>query len=268
VAFKNPATGQLEPERRAVGIDRRSVDLLSDGTPNPAADRRTGKERRAPNAAVNVVVLSAGNLRYGLIVSQFLDSEEIVVKPLGAHLAQCQTYAGTTIRGDGTVALILDVTGIAAVANLSSTKALIENVESRQGTKQLDHDAQTYMVVENAPGELFGVPLGLVSRIERIRRENVVRAGGRTTITQGNRMVAMLAIEDVAKVGPRPDAPAFFAIICKANGREFGVMVSRIVDVQDGTAPIDAARHPGLHHHCGPAAAPAGRPRPGGHAVA
>ncbi|HEX3082525.1 MAG TPA: chemotaxis protein CheW, partial [Candidatus Saccharimonadia bacterium] len=47
-------------------------------------------------------------MHYGLIVDALLDSEEIVVKPLGQHLHDCKSYAGATILGDGRVALILD----------------------------------------------------------------------------------------------------------------------------------------------------------------
>ena len=57
-------------------------------------------------------MVTTGTQRYGLVVSGFHDSEEIVVKPLGAHLKGLEEYAGATILGDGSVALILDVAGL------------------------------------------------------------------------------------------------------------------------------------------------------------
>ena len=50
----------------------------------------------------------------------FHDTEEIVVKPLGCHLKGLEEYAGATILGDGSVALILDVAGLAAKAKLDA----------------------------------------------------------------------------------------------------------------------------------------------------
>lgn len=50
---------------------------------------------------INLVVVSAGQFRYGLVVDQLHDSVEIVVKPLGRHFKDCQGYAGATIMGDG-----------------------------------------------------------------------------------------------------------------------------------------------------------------------
>lgn len=235
------------PDRRVVAFDRRSDDDARGADGGALAsdlERRTGSERRtAAASAVNVAVVSSGNLRYGLVVDQLLDSEEIVVKPLGRHLRDCREYAGATILGDGNVALILDVAGLSAASNLSSTKTMLDAVEARRRTSAGSHDAHTYLVFENAVGEHFAVPLGIVSRIERIAERAIVRAGGRRTVTFGDTMLALVAIEDVAKVGARVAGGHFYAIVCKAWGREIGVMASRIVDVVDATAAIDSATH-------------------------
>jgi two-component system chemotaxis sensor kinase CheA len=171
-----------------------------------------------------------------------------VVKPLGRHLSGNREYAGATILGDGAVALILDIAGVSAVANLAATKSSIDSVEARRGEGAMARDAQTMLVVENAPGELFALPLGLVSRIERIRLDQVTLAGGRRTVTYDERILPLLAIEGVAKVSPRPEAPRFFGIVCRQGGREYGVLASRVVDVVDSLAPIDSATHaqPGI----------------------
>ena len=70
--------------------------------------------------AVNIVVLQADNRRFGLVVDQVNDTEEIVVKPLGQHLKGITAFAGATIMGDGRVALILDILGIAQQASVMS----------------------------------------------------------------------------------------------------------------------------------------------------
>src|SRR4030095_2369176 len=46
------------------------------------------------------------------------DTEEIVVKPLRQRLREGGLFAGATVRGDGRVALILDVPSLAARAGL------------------------------------------------------------------------------------------------------------------------------------------------------
>ena len=62
---------------------------------------------------MNIVVLQADERHFGLVVDGINDTEEIVVKPLGKQLKGVSVFAGATIMGDGQVALILDVLGIA-----------------------------------------------------------------------------------------------------------------------------------------------------------
>ncbi len=222
--------------RRFMPPDRRA---LAEGVAGD--ERRSGLDRRVtPTAPVNIAVVSSGNFRYGIIVDQLLDSEEIVVKPLGPHLSGCREYAGATILGDGRVALILDIGGLGFVANMSVTQSLIREDAN---AKKSNANGHTYFVFENAPGERFAVPLGIVSRVERIAESSVVRMGGRSTVTFGTSMLALVGIEEVAKVTPRPIGRHFYAVICRAWGREVGIMASHIVDVVDAASEVDTSTH-------------------------
>jgi two-component system chemotaxis sensor kinase CheA len=127
-------------------------------------------------AATNIIVVEAGNLRYGLIVDSLHDSEEIVVKPLGRHMTDVHFLAGATVLGDGQVALILDITGVAGHIGLTST-------DQNEAT---DAGYASGSVVEpippllftNHPDEQFGVPMNCVSRIERIRADQIETVAG------------------------------------------------------------------------------------------
>lgn len=74
---------------------------------------REQRERTDREETVNIAVLQAEDRQYGLVFDAITDTQEIVVKPLGQHLKGIPSYAGTTIMGDGTVALILDIIGLA-----------------------------------------------------------------------------------------------------------------------------------------------------------
>lgn len=56
-----------------------------------------------------VVIVSTGDQRVGLVVDQILGNNQTVIKSLSRLHADVETFAGATILGDGTVALILDV---------------------------------------------------------------------------------------------------------------------------------------------------------------
>ncbi|MGQ9370637.1 chemotaxis protein CheA [Azospirillum sp. A39] len=62
-----------------------------------------------PDPYQKVVIVSAGDLRVGLVVDQIIGSHQTVIKSLSKLHADVETFSGATILGDGTVALILDV---------------------------------------------------------------------------------------------------------------------------------------------------------------
>ena len=70
-------------------------------------------EDQSQEPSVNIVVLQTDDKTFGLVVDSVGDTAEIVVKPLSKLLKGLSWYAGATIMGDGYVALILDVMGVA-----------------------------------------------------------------------------------------------------------------------------------------------------------
>jgi two-component system chemotaxis sensor kinase CheA len=71
-----------------------------------------------------IVVISTGGDRVGLVVDQILGDHQTVIKPLSPFHAELGTFSGATILGDGSVALILDVSFLASAAVQSHTPPL------------------------------------------------------------------------------------------------------------------------------------------------
>ena len=61
------------------------------------------------------VIVEAGSRKIGLIVDELLGQQQVVVKSLERHLHKVDGLMGATILGDGCVAPIVDVTGLAAM---------------------------------------------------------------------------------------------------------------------------------------------------------
>ena len=59
-----------------------------------------------------VVVVAIGERRFGVVVDRLRAQEVVVIKSLGAFLAEVKGVAGATITGDGKVVLILDMTDL------------------------------------------------------------------------------------------------------------------------------------------------------------
>ena len=117
---------RLEGEQKRTGIEHigeaRLYRLRGELLPIVDLSDELGADRRRPPPDVcNIAVLKADGRQFGLVVDAINDTEEIVVKPLGRQLKGVAIFAGATIMGDGCVALILDVSGIAKQAGVIST---------------------------------------------------------------------------------------------------------------------------------------------------
>jgi len=72
-----------------------------------------GSAETEPNSdEPQVIMVQVANSQVGLVVDQVIGQEEVVIKPLGALLHGLPGMAGSTITGDGNIAIILDVQGL------------------------------------------------------------------------------------------------------------------------------------------------------------
>ena len=67
-----------------------------------------------PDGPMRVVVVHVGSTRIGIVVDDLVGKQDVVIKHLPDFLGDVAGVAGATILGDGSVALILDVSALAA----------------------------------------------------------------------------------------------------------------------------------------------------------
>jgi two-component system chemotaxis sensor kinase CheA len=63
----------------------------------------------------NIVVVRVGGQKLGLVVDRLLGEFQTVIKPLSRMFAHVKGISGSSILGNGSVALILDVPALAAL---------------------------------------------------------------------------------------------------------------------------------------------------------
>jgi two-component system chemotaxis sensor kinase CheA len=59
-----------------------------------------------------LVLATAGLKTVGFLVEELIGEQDVVIKPLAEHVCEIRGLAGSTILGDGTIALVMDVTEI------------------------------------------------------------------------------------------------------------------------------------------------------------
>ena len=77
-------------------------------------------EGSLPHGREQIVVVEHGGLRAGLVVNALYGENQVVIKPLGKVFQGLQGVSGSTILGNGSVALILDIPAILRKVSESS----------------------------------------------------------------------------------------------------------------------------------------------------
>src|SRR5206468_8940912 len=119
---------------------------------------------------------------FGLVVDEILASQEIVVKPLADSLKQTAVFSGATILGDGRVALILDVPGLARHSAVAGS-AVGARAAAARGPIEAVHDpSQTFVLFRLRDDWRVAIPLSGVARLEELPRASVERVGDRGVV--------------------------------------------------------------------------------------
>ena len=263
--YSDPESGEMKPDRREKLADRRSKKSprepmeekneqeaeIEEVSSETAPTRRSEDRRFHAASALNIVVVSTGAIKYGLVVDSLHDSEEIVVKPLGRDLKKCKGYAGATIMGDGRVALILDVSNLAQMAGLTTvegTARAAEVAESEREAIRASRDKQSLLVFRSSSEEQFAAPLNLVERIEKIKRNDIEEVGGKQVIKYRGGSLPLFNIDQVANVKPLAEQENLLVIVFVVGGREIGLLAIGPVDAVEVNLTIDGStlRQPGI----------------------
>ncbi|MDX1811988.1 MAG: chemotaxis protein CheW, partial [Gammaproteobacteria bacterium] len=70
-----------------------------------------------------IVVVEGDGQHAGLFVDDLLGQQQVVIKSLETNFRPVEGVSGATILGDGTVALILDITGLIKLSRQARTEA-------------------------------------------------------------------------------------------------------------------------------------------------
>jgi two-component system chemotaxis sensor kinase CheA len=207
----------------------------------------------AEGDAVNIVVLQADDRQFGLVVDAIHDTEEIVVKPLQKQIKGIGVFAGATVMGDGRVALILDVVGLAQRAGVVSGVRERALGEKRASTVEPAADRQSVLLLGTRDGGQLAIPLAQVARLEEFPRSALERAGTGYVVQYRGEILPLVDVSRALGRGRRrtgegrprtprrgDDAPpgggdTVQVVVYSGNGRRVGLVVDRILDVAEET---------------------------------
>jgi two-component system chemotaxis sensor kinase CheA len=180
-----------------------------------------------------VIVAQVGAKRFGIVVDEVFDTEEIVVKPVAPMLRNIPVYAGNTILGDGGVIMILDPNGLAATIDhetAADDAALRVSADGRNRKTRL-------LVFKTGEGDTRkAVALELVARLEEIDATRIEHAQGRAVLQYRGRLMPLV-----------PCAPGYEwrtegqvqVLVFMDRERCMGLVVEEIVDIVEDHLEVE-----------------------------
>jgi two-component system chemotaxis sensor kinase CheA len=191
----------------------------------------------------NIIVVSAGTTRFGIVVDDVGDTEEIVVKPLSPHVRQIPCYDGATIMGDGKVALILNINGLSTAAefNLEDLHAAEEAAQKEEAQKMEgapEEHRQTIVLFRAGQNEYYGVPLAFVVRLEEFPSSQIEHSGGREVLQYRGDILPLIRLEPYLNLPLAPD-PATLSLIVFSVEKQIGLVVKEIINTVEISTHID-----------------------------
>ncbi len=187
--------------------------------------------------SINIVVLQADGRPFGMVVDEITDTEEIVVKPLWAALKNIRLFAGATIMGDGAVALILDVMGLAQQSHVISESRHEALAEMSHAVEDNGEDRQTLLLFRVGDSHM-AVPLDRVDRLEELPAESVERTGSQEVVQYRGRILPLVRPSDHLPErrgerrggdGQRPQTLQI--VVYSHEGGSYGLVVDGIEDI-------------------------------------
>ena len=197
--------------------------------------------------ALNLVVVHADGTSFGLVVDDITDTQEIVVKPLGSQVKEIPLFAGATIMGDGSVALILDVLGLAQASNLVNARAEGSAATEDEADSSQRSDTDTVLVVDLGGEHRGAVALSTVARLEQVDRCEIEASSRGPLVQYRGEVLPLVSLSVAAGFGVGPDLTPggeglLDVVVWSGPGGQIGLVVDQIVDIiEEKLVPLSEA---------------------------
>jgi len=193
------------------------------------------------DAVSTLVICQAGASRFGIIVNDVEDTQEIVVKPVGRLIRSVGCYAGCTILGDGRVVMIIDPAALAVRTGTQMASAT-EKSDSPAVTAPVASDCM--LLFGSGAGAVQAVQLSRVARLEEIPADRIEFAGGTPVVQyRGGLLPLVPANSSVTLTAGHSHA----VIVFNEGSASFGIAVGDIRDIVDEIVNLElVSTRPGI----------------------
>ncbi|XZE53066.1 chemotaxis protein CheW [Planctomycetaceae bacterium SH139] len=175
-----------------------------------------------------IVVVQVDNHDIGLVVDRVLDTEEIVVKPVGASVQSEGLYQGATILGDGQVIMILDSESLVRQEGIDFAAVSEAEAKIKSGAAAGPATSRI-LLIEDGGENPIGISLAQVSRLEEFPVSAINHNGNTRAVSYRNDILPLVPLSSNSEhaSGVQP------VVVFSDEHRTIGLMIQSIHDIKD-----------------------------------
>ncbi len=186
----------------------------------------------------DMVVLSAEDHRFGVLVDDIYETQEIVVKPLGQVVADAPMFSGATILGDGRVALIVDVMGLAQETRILSGGSDATSLREGAAAASLSEvDAmKSLLLLSVGQGRRVAMALSDVARLEEFSSSQLEMSAYRPVVQYRGEIMPLIDLAQDLGYGRAmagDDGGPVNVVVYHHHGRDVGLLIDEVLDIVD-----------------------------------
>ncbi len=198
------------------------------------------KKHYDQSEVMNIVIVKGEGYKFGIIVDEILDIEEIVVKKMSKQFKDATCFMGVTFIGHGELALILDLASIAETCHIKYVDAE-SNVASNAQT-----DAMEFIQFNLKKSKHYALPLEVVNRLEEVSSSEVEYCGNIPLVRYCGEPMPLLFIERQLDLCSQTEnliqiyPELLTVIVVNFHNKCFGIVVDEILDIGSTHEGLDS----------------------------
>lgn len=146
----------------------------------------------------SIVILRVGDSKYGVIVDEIYEFEEVVSRKIHDSINDRNIYHGAALLGTGQVAMIISAQGLAEYRQLEIHEKK-KSYEMDADELMMNESYEEYMLFKYDSSNYLGIELDSVNRLETLNASSFEKVGNNTVVNYRGRVLPL--IDPAYKIG-------------------------------------------------------------------
>lgn len=181
-----------------------------------------------------VLVIQDEGYRFGLIVDEAFETEDILIQPVASLIQSIPYYAGTAALNDGAMSMVLEAAAFAPHADMKSV----------DGTRSVRDSPSAFLLFRAGEERPMAVPLLQISRLEDVDANDIDIGASGMSLPYRNRMLPLVHVNNTVALPATGRKPV---MVITAKDRMIGLVVDDLLDIVDTRIALQpSTKRPGI----------------------